>query len=55
MSEHVLFDRNGQLAKGFHGKFEEVSEIGDLEIKPDKDGTAHQLLWEAFTLSGPGR
>jgi CHAT domain-containing protein/Tfp pilus assembly protein PilF len=45
----------GELAKGFRGKFEEVSRQGDLEIKPGKDGTAHPLLWAAFTLSGPGR
>jgi hypothetical protein len=45
----------GELAKGFRGKFEEVSGNGDLEIKPNQDGTAHPLLWAAFTLSGPGR
>jgi CHAT domain-containing protein/Tfp pilus assembly protein PilF len=44
------------LAKGFRGKFEEVSGTGgELAIKPGKDGTAHPLLWAAFTLSGPGR
>jgi CHAT domain-containing protein len=45
----------GELAKGFRGKFEEVSGKGDLEIKPDKDGKTHPILWAAFTLSGPGR
>jgi CHAT domain-containing protein len=45
----------GELAKGFRGKFEEVSGKGEVEIKPDKDGKAHPLLWAAFTLSGPGR
>ena len=43
-----------ELAKGFRGKFDEVSSTGG-EIKPNKDGTAHPLLWAAFTLSGPGR
>lgn len=45
----------GEFAKGFRGTFEEVSGQGDLEIKPDKNGRAHPLLWAAFTLSGPGR
>jgi CHAT domain-containing protein len=45
----------GNLAIGFRGKFEEVLGKGDLEIKPDKDGRAHPLLWAAFSLSGPGR
>ena len=45
-----------ELAKGFRGKFEEVTGTGgDPEIKPEKDGKAHPLLWAAFTLSGPGR
>jgi CHAT domain-containing protein len=44
------------LAKGFRGKFEVVPGMGgEVEIKPAKDGTAHPLLWAAFTLSGPGR
>ena len=45
----------GELAKGFRGKFEEVAGKGSIEVKPSKDGTAHPLLWAAFTLSGPGR
>jgi CHAT domain-containing protein/Tfp pilus assembly protein PilF len=45
----------GELAKGFRGQFQEVSGKGDLETKPGKDGTAHPLLWAAFTLSGPGK
>ena len=45
----------GELAKGFRGKFEEVSGKGDVEIKPGKDSKAHPLLWAAFTLSGLGR
>jgi CHAT domain-containing protein/tetratricopeptide (TPR) repeat protein len=44
-----------ELAKGFRGQFQEVSGKGDLETKPGKDGTAHPLLWAAFTLSGPGK
>jgi CHAT domain-containing protein len=45
-----------ELAKGFRGKFEEVAGAdGETEIKPTKEGTAHPLLWAAFTLSGPGR
>jgi CHAT domain-containing protein/tetratricopeptide (TPR) repeat protein len=45
----------GELAKGFRGKFEEVSGASaEVETKPSKDGTAHPLLWAAFTLSGPG-
>ncbi len=45
-----------ELAKGFRGKFEEVSSTGgDGDIKPGKDGKAHPLLWAAFTLSGPVR
>jgi tetratricopeptide (TPR) repeat protein/CHAT domain-containing protein len=44
-----------ELAKGFRGQFQEVSGKGDLEIKPGKDGTAHPLMWAAFTLSGPGQ
>lgn len=44
-----------ELAKGFRGKFDEVSGVSsELMIKPSKDGTAHPLLWAAFTLSGPG-
>ena len=45
----------GELAKGFRGKFEVVPGAGETEIQPTKDGTAHPLLWAAFTLSGPGR
>jgi CHAT domain-containing protein/tetratricopeptide (TPR) repeat protein len=48
-------DKIPELAKGFRGKFEIVSETGDVQIKPAKDGTAHPLLWAGFTLSGPGR
>jgi CHAT domain-containing protein len=44
-----------ELAKGFRGPFKEVSGSGAVEIKPVKNGTAHPLLWAAFTLSGPGR
>jgi CHAT domain-containing protein/tetratricopeptide (TPR) repeat protein len=45
-----------ELAKGFRGKFEEVSGSGGVsEIKSGKDGKAHPLLWAAFTLSGPGK
>jgi CHAT domain-containing protein len=44
-----------EVAKGFRGKFELVSGTGEVEIKPNKNGTAHPLLWAAFTLSGPGR
>ena len=47
--------RIDELAKGFRGKFEEVAGKGNVDIKPSKDGTAHPLLWAAFTLSGPGR
>lgn len=43
------------LAKSFRGQFQEVSGKGDVEIKPDKAGKAHPLLWAAFSLSGPGR
>jgi CHAT domain-containing protein/tetratricopeptide (TPR) repeat protein len=44
------------LAKGFRGTFDEVSATaGAVEVKAGKDGTAHPLLWAAFTLSGPGR
>jgi CHAT domain-containing protein/tetratricopeptide (TPR) repeat protein len=44
------------LAKGFRGTFDEVSgTVGAVEVKAGKDGTAHPLLWAAFTLSGPGR
>jgi CHAT domain-containing protein len=44
------------LAKGFRGKFEVVPGLGgEVEAKAGKDGTAHPLLWAAFTLSGPGR
>lgn len=46
----------GALAKGFRGKFEEVSgNGGEVQMKPGKDGAAHPLLWAAFTLSGPGQ
>jgi CHAT domain-containing protein len=44
-----------ELAKGFRGKVELLPATGAIEIKPTKDGTAHPLLWAAFTLSGPGR
>src|SRR5262245_41187420 len=45
-----------ELAKGFRGKFEEVLGTGgEVPIKPTKDGTAHPLLWAAFSLSGLGR
>jgi hypothetical protein len=44
------------LAKGFRGKFEVVPGLGgEVEAKAGKDGTAHPLLWAAFTLSGPRR
>jgi hypothetical protein len=43
------------LAKDFRGQFKEVLGKGSVEIKPSMDGTAHPLLWAAFTLSGPGR
>jgi CHAT domain-containing protein len=45
-----------ELAKGFRGKFVEVPGMGVASaIKPNPDGTAHPLLWAAFSLSGPGR
>ncbi len=45
-----------ELAKGFRGRFDEVpGSGGEAEIKPNKDGKAHPLLWAAFTLSGPGQ
>ena len=45
-----------ELAKGFRGKFQEVSGSGsDVKIKPNKDNKTHPLIWAAFTLSGPGR
>jgi CHAT domain-containing protein len=44
-----------EWAKGFRGKFEEVAGVGEVEVKPSKNGKAHPLLWAAFTLSGPGR
>jgi CHAT domain-containing protein len=45
----------GELAKAFRGKFEEVAGMNENETTPGKNGTAHPLLWAAFTLSGPGR
>ncbi|WP_161967278.1 CHAT domain-containing protein [Fimbriiglobus ruber] len=45
-----------ELAKRFRGNFEEVPlKSGGLEIKPQKDGKAHPVLWAAFVLSGLGR
>jgi CHAT domain-containing protein/tetratricopeptide (TPR) repeat protein len=48
-------DQIPELAKGFRGKFVEVTGSGDEAVKPGRDGKAHPRLWAAFTLSGPGR
>jgi CHAT domain-containing protein/Tfp pilus assembly protein PilF len=45
----------GELANGFRGAFKEVPGMAEVEIKPNKSGKAHPLLWAAFTISGPGQ
>jgi CHAT domain-containing protein len=48
--------RIAELAEGFRGKFVEVpGQGGEVTPKPRRDGTAHPLLWAAFSLSGTGR
>jgi CHAT domain-containing protein/tetratricopeptide (TPR) repeat protein len=44
-----------EMAKGFRGTFDEVPGSSATAAPQAGGGTAHPLLWAAFTLSGPGR